>query len=102
MLVVVDSFSKYLWLRPLKDKAGPTVATAFKDILREGRQPNRLRTDKGQEFRAKVVRNLMESKAIQQLFAHNESKASISERVLKTVKAKIYRYFTYKNAHRVY
>ena len=97
VLVVVDTFSKYLWLRPLKDKTGPSVAAAFKDIFKEGRKPNRLRTDKGQEFRAKVVRNLMASNVVQQMFAQNHTKASISERTLKTAKAKIYRYLTYKN-----
>ena len=100
VLVVVDSFSKYLWLRPLKDKTGPSVAAAFKDIFKEGRKPNRLRSDKGQEFRAKVVKDLMKSKDIRQLFAQNENKASISERAIKTIKAKMYRYFTYKNAYK--
>ena len=36
---------------------------------------------------------------IRQLFAQNENKASISERAIKTIKSKIYRYFAYKNAH---
>ena len=97
VLVVVDTFSKYLWLRPLKDKTGASVAKAFSDIFREGRKPNRLRSDQGQEFRATVVRNLMNSNNIKQLFTQNENKASISERVLKTAKSKIIRYLTHRN-----
>ena len=62
ILLVIDTFSKYVWLRPLKDKTGSSVTKAFIDIFREGRIPNRLRTDKGQEFRAKSVTNLMKSK----------------------------------------
>ena len=50
ILVVIDTFSKYLWLRPLKDKKGSSVAEAFKDIFSEGRIPKRLRTDKGTIF----------------------------------------------------
>ena len=48
ILLVVDTFSKYVWLRPLKNKTGEAVATAFKDIFKEyGRTPAKLITDKG-------------------------------------------------------
>ena len=42
--------SKYVWVQPLKDKKGPTVVKAFDQILKEGRQPLKLQTDKGKEF----------------------------------------------------
>ena len=82
----------------MKDKKGTTVTDAFKSILREGRKPNRLRTDKGQEFRAKVVQALFKSRNIRHFFSYNDVQSSISERVLKTVKTKLYRYFTYKQS----
>ena len=59
VLVAIDTFAKYAWLRPLKDKRGGSVAKAFQDILKKNRKPQRLRTDKGQEFRAKSVTSLM-------------------------------------------
>ena len=34
------------------------------------------------------------------LYAYNEVKASASERAIKTIKTKIYRYFTYKQSYR--
>jgi hypothetical protein len=34
---VIDVFSKYLWLRKLKDKKGESVAKAFETIFKEGR-----------------------------------------------------------------
>ena len=46
ILVVIDIFFKYLWMRPLK---GQNVTAAFQDIPQEGRHPTRLRSDKGQE-----------------------------------------------------
>lgn len=46
VLLIIDIFSKYLWMRPLKDKKGLTTARAFEDILREGREPTKLRTEK--------------------------------------------------------
>ena len=98
VLVVVDTFSKYMWLRPLKDKQGTSVAKAFQDIFKGNRKPNRIRTDKGQEFRAKPVTSLMQSHGIRQMFAQNEKKAAISERAIKTIKTKIFRYLTHKNS----
>lgn len=58
VLLVVDIFSKYLWMQPLKDKKGPTTARAFENILSEGRQLTKLCTDKGQEFRSKAFNNV--------------------------------------------
>jgi len=39
LLMVVDVFSKYGWIMPLKDKKGETVTKAFKTIFKEGRKP---------------------------------------------------------------
>jgi len=100
ILVVIDVFSKYLWLRKLKDKKGEYVAKAYESIFNEGRKPNKIRTDKGQEFCARAVQSVFQKEGIRHLYAQNEVKASISERVIKTIKTKIYRYFTYKQSSR--
>jgi hypothetical protein len=88
-------FSKYLWLRKLKDKKGESVAKAFETIFKEGRKPFKMRTDRGQEFRARTVQA-----GIKHFYAQNEVKASVAERVIKTIKTKIYRYFTFKQSYR--
>lgn len=75
VLLVIDSFSKYIWMRPLKDKKGPTTAQAFEDMLHKGRRPRKLRTDKGQEFRTKPFNNVLTN--------HN-----IKHFILKTLKWK--------------
>lgn len=64
VLLVIDIFSKYLWMQPLKDKKGPTTARAFENILSEGRQPTKLRTDKGQEFRSKAFNTVLTDRNI--------------------------------------
>ncbi|CAG2217713.1 unnamed protein product [Mytilus edulis] len=83
VLVVIDVFSKYLWLRKLKDKKGESVATAFQDIFQTGRVPNKIRTDMGQEFKAKRVQTVFKKEEINHFYAFNEVKASVSERVIK-------------------
>ena len=39
--MVLDLFSKYSWIIPLKDKKGETVREAFKTIFKKGRKPGR-------------------------------------------------------------
>ena len=59
LLLVIDIFSKYGWIIPLKNKKGETVAEAFKEIFKE-RKPEKLWTDKGKEFYNKNVKDLIE------------------------------------------
>ena len=99
VLIVIDVLSKYLWMRPLKDKKGISVANALQDIFKEGRVPSRLRTDKGQEFRANDVQAVLKHHGILHLYAQNETKAAVAERVIKTIKTRIYRFMTYKQSY---
>ena len=52
LLTVVDMFSKYAWLEPVKTKTGQNVTTALEKILKQsqGRQPQNLQTDNSKEF----------------------------------------------------
>ena len=61
ILVIVDVFSKYLWLWKLKGKTGESVAEALSNIFRESRIPNRIRSDMGQELRSKKVQILLKN-----------------------------------------
>ena len=47
ILSIIDVFSKYGWLVPLKDTKGLTVRDAFQIVFKE-RVPEKLWTDKGQ------------------------------------------------------
>ena len=47
LLCVIDVFSKYGWIVPLKDKTGKSVAAAFEKIFKSGRKPEKLWVDKG-------------------------------------------------------
>lgn len=101
ILIVIDIFSKLLWMRPLEDKKGQSVTAAFQSILQEGRRPTRLRTDKGQEFRSRAFNAYLDDQNIEHLYAQNtEIKANYAERVIKTIKTKLYRFITYKQNYR--
>ena len=47
---LIDIFSKYVWVVPLKDKNGISIVNAFEKILKESdRKPNKMWVDKGSE-----------------------------------------------------
>ena len=51
LLCVIDIFSKYAWVVPLKDKKGVSIVNAFQKVLnRSGRKPNKIWVDKGSGF----------------------------------------------------
>ena len=53
LLCVIDIFSKYAWVVPLKDKKGISIVKAFQSILKQSnssRKPNKIWVDKGSEF----------------------------------------------------
>ena len=93
LLLVIDTFSKYGWVIPLKDKKGKTVADALKTIFKE-RKPEKLWTDKGKEFYNKDVKDLIELYSTE-----NEEKSSIVERWIRTMKEKMWKYFTDNNTY---
>ena len=93
LLLVIDIFSKYGWIVPLKNKKGETVANALKTIFKE-RKPEKLWTDKGREFYNKDVKDLVELYSTE-----NEEKSSIVERWIRTMKEKMWKYFTDSNTY---
>ena len=51
LLCIIDIFSKYDWVVPLKDKKGISIVNAFQKILKESnRKPNKIWVEKGSEF----------------------------------------------------
>ena len=51
LLCVIDIFSKYAWVVPLKDKKGITIVNAFqKKLDNSTRKANKIWVDKGSEF----------------------------------------------------
>ena len=90
ILVVIDVFSRYTWCQPLKSKTGVEVVNALSSILGQ-RTPKTIRSDKGREFKNKDVSKFLKGHGIHHRLAQNETKANYAERVIKTIKHKIFR-----------
>ena len=106
LLMVIDVFSKFGWIRPLKDKRGQTVADAFRSIFaeRSGAEPSKARrkpkmlwTDKGSEFFNGIMKDLLHKNGVKLYTTENEEKSSVVERWNRTMKEKLFRMFSANN-----
>ena len=58
IMTVQDHFTKYTWLRPLKNKCGLEVAKGLMEIFGDFGAPFILQSDNGREFRNSIVTGL--------------------------------------------
>jgi len=97
VLLVIDVFSKYLWVKPCKTKTSREIANAFEEVLREAspRRPRSLRSDLGGEFTGNAFAKIVKTLSIPHFWAYSDLKAVFVERVIKTVKGRIRKYIDY-------
>ena len=107
LLCVIDIFSKYAWVVPLKDKKGISIVKAFQIILKQSHsrqrakstsakhlKPNKIWVDKGSEFYNSYFKKWLRDNDIVMYSTHNEGKSIVAERFIRTLKSKIYKYMT--------
>ena len=83
-------FTKYAWVKPLKNKEGKAVLNAFIEIVNEpNRKPNKLWVDQEREFYNKIMQEWLDNNDILMYSTHNEGKSVLAERFIKTLKGKI-------------
>ena len=95
LLCVIDIFSKYAWVVPLKNKKGMSIVNVFQKILQESnRKPNKISVDKGSEFCNSSVKEWLKDNDIEMYLTHNKGKSVVAERFVRFLKTKIYKYMT--------
>ena len=95
LLCVIDTYSKYGWVIPLKNKKGISIVNAFQKILKESnRKLNKIWVDKGSEFYNNSFKKWLRYNNIEMYLTHNEGKSVIAEIFIRTLKNKIYKYMT--------
>ena len=89
---LIDIFTKYTWVKPLKDTKGETVLNAFIEILNESnRKPNKLWVEQGIEFYDKFMQEWLDNNDVLMYSTSNEGESVITERFIKPLKPKIYK-----------
>ena len=98
LLTCIDVFSKYAWVVPIKNKSAKEMVAGFETLFQlfHPRTPIRLQTDKGTEFLCKPVQAVLKSKNIQHFVSNSDKKAAVIERFNRTLKTRIWTYFTSK------
>ena len=93
LLCVIDIFSKYAWVVPLKDKKGASIVAGFQSILKQSnRKPNHIWVDEGSEFYNTSFKKWLQDNDIVMYSTHNEGKSVVAERFIRTLKSKIYKH----------
>ena len=80
-----------VWIISSKRKTGQEVANAFSRILEE-RRPSKMLVDKGREFYNRDVQKLVEL-----YYKENEEKSCVTDRFNRTIKEKMFKYFSANN-----
>ena len=96
LLTCIDIFSKYAWVLPLKSKQVQELVKAFQKILSTGCKPTKLQTDQGTEFLDRLFQTYLHDNNIDFFTVNSGLKASVVERFNRTIKNKMYKYFTAK------
>ena len=100
ILTAIDVFSKLAFAVALKNKSMNSVRNGMEIILKQY-SPLKLMTDNGTEFKNKVFVDLMKKYNIFHYFSKNKDiKCSVVERLNRTLKNRMFRYFTSKGNRR--
>ena len=94
LLCAIDLFSKYAWVVTLKDKKGTNIVNAFLEIISKGRKPNKIWVDQDSEFYNTSFKDFLKMNNIEIYSTYNEGKSVIAERLIKTLKNKIFKHMT--------
>ena len=89
LLCVIDIFSKYAWVVPLKDKKGVNIVGAFQQILKQSnRKSNKILIDKSSQFYNAHFKKWLQDNDIVMYSTHNEGKSFVAERFIRAPKNK--------------
>ena len=97
-LVAIDCFSKLAFTKALKSLKAVEVSKALEHLF--SKFPFRIincHSDSGSEFKAAITQRLFKKLGIKHFVSLNETKSSVAERFIKSIKSLLYRYMTSEN-----
>ena len=89
LLCIINIFSKYAFVIPLKDKKSVSIVVVFQSILKQSnRKPNKIWVDKSSEFYNASFKRWLQDNDIVVYSTHNKGKSVVAERFIRTLKTK--------------
>ncbi|KAE8737535.1 hypothetical protein FOCC_FOCC017001 [Frankliniella occidentalis] len=98
LIVAVEAASRAIYVEPLQDKSAREVVRGMKNIF--AKLPEKVtvvRSDRGAEWKSSAYLKLLRDNGMRAQYASNESHAALSERSIKTVFGRLFRFMTYGN-----
>ena len=93
LLVVIECFSRKIFVSPMTDKTTNSTVKKFSDIHKHvGHTPQTIYMDRGCEFNSTSFKNYCKEYNIKPIFSNNSTKAAICERAQRTLQGIMYRY----------
>ena len=97
ILTAIDVFSRFAFAVPIKNKSAQEVLRGFEKIISKTNTYNLLQVDDGKEFWNRSVKDFMQQNNIKMFSTGSGQKASIVERFNRTLKTRMFKYFTANN-----
>ena len=92
LLCVIDVYTRFGFIRPLKRKSGIEVTNNFEHILvSSDRRPLKLQTDRDKSYMGGNFQKMLKKYDITHFQTNSELKATLVERFIRTVVTKIYK-----------
>ena len=89
--IFIDIFSQYLYVQPMKNKTTKVTLDTINQVFKRSQlQPETFQSDAGNKFTGKEVHEYLTDREIYQQLTQNQMKANYAERVIQTLKRKIY------------
>ena len=97
LLVCIDVLSRKVYAEPIKSKSFIDVKKGFDVIFKKAKTtPLKLTTDRGREFESRQMKEYFENKGILKRVIYSpDIHAGVVERMNRTIKERLYRYFTH-------
>ena len=99
LICIIDTFSKRAWVYKLKSKSAKSIVAVMKPFLRRNK-PAKMNFDQGTEFVNRSFLELLRKHKIKHFHVFSDRKACIVERFNRSLKSRMYRYFTSRGSHR--
>ncbi|KAL3086345.1 hypothetical protein niasHS_008444 [Heterodera schachtii] len=103
LLVCIDTLSRQLFVEPVKTKTSTNMIIAFGRIFKRSKYiPWKVLTDQGKEFTARAVQHFFRTNDVQHfcMLTSPQFHAGMAERANRSIKERLYRYFTERNTYK--
>ncbi|KAL3088378.1 hypothetical protein niasHT_028731 [Heterodera trifolii] len=103
LLVSIDTLSRQVFVEPVKTKTSTNMIIAFSRIFKRSKYiPWKVLTDQGKEFTARAVQHFFRAKDVEHfcMLTSPQFHAGMAERANRSIKERLYRYFTERNTYK--